>query len=205
LYDLAYLQPIPGIEIFAPRDYRELRHMLHHALLISQGLVVIRYPRGAERTLPAGDTTAVLPVGQAQVLRSGTHLTLAACGSMVRNAMLAASQLAGEGISCEVIDIRRVKPLDLDTILASCQKTGRMATLEDGVVTGGVGMTLAAIVAQRCPGLPVAVIAAGDHPVVQGSVSRIHEREGMDPASIAATCRELAGRASMYPVPDSCP
>jgi deoxyxylulose-5-phosphate synthase len=76
-------------------------------------------------------------------------------------------------------------------------------TVEDGVAAGGVGMTLAATVAQRCPGLPVAVIAAGDHPVVQGSVSRIHEREGMDPGSIASTCRGLADRRSHYPESDS--
>ena len=205
LYDLAYLLPIPGIEILAPRDYGELRQMLHHALYRSEGPVVIRYPRGAERSLPGGEIPAALPIEQAQILRPGEHLTLAACGAMVRNAMLAAAQLADEGISCEVIDIRRVKPLDLDTILSSCRQTGRLATLEDGVAAGGVGMTLAATVAQRCPGLPVAVIAAGDHPVLQGSVSRIHEREGMDPASVARTCRELAGRSTSYPKADSRP
>jgi len=191
VFDLAYLLPIPGMEILAPRDYRELRHMLRHSVFVSKGPVAIRYPRGPERTPPGCGDLPTLPVSQAQILRSGDSLTIASCGAMARNALLAASLLESEGISCEVIDIRRVKPLDTDTILASCLKTGRIVTLEDGVAIGGFGSVMAAWIASHHPCIPVAVIAAGDHPILQGSVSRIHTREGMDPSSIAQACREL--------------
>ncbi|MBP7401881.1 MAG: 1-deoxy-D-xylulose-5-phosphate synthase [Clostridia bacterium] len=191
VYDLAYLMPVPGLEILAPRDYGELRRMLRYAVDQCEGPVCIRYPRGAERRFPGCADLPPLPVGKAQILRPGGDISIVSCGVMARNAILAAQKLDEEGISCEVIDIRRVKPLDLDTVLESVCRTGRLVTLEDGTESGGFGMTLTARISRLCPALPSAVIATGDHPITQGSISQIMAREGMDPDSIARICRSL--------------
>ena len=99
-------------------------------------------------------------------------------------------------ISCEVIDIRHVKPLDMATLLESCRRTGKLVTLEDGTSVGGFGANLCVRLAGLVPGLAYKMVATGDHPIVQGSVSRIFVREGMDPDAIANTCRELASYTS---------
>ncbi len=191
VYDIAYLLPVPNLEILAPRDYSELRRMLRHAVFTSRGPVAIRYPRGSERIAPDCGGLASPPMDKAQILRSGDHITLASCGVMARNAMLAAQLLSEEGIFCEVIDIRRIKPLDRDTILDSCRRTGHLVTIEDGTSEGGVGALVVREAAKVIPVLRYEIIATGDHPIQQGSVSQILSREGMDPVSIANVCRGL--------------
>ena len=171
---------------------KELRLMLRHAVFSSKGPVAIRYPRGAERLAPGCESVPPLSLDRAQVLRTGKHVTIASCGVMALNAILAADILAKEGILCEVIDIRHVKPLDITTLLESCRRTGKLVTLEDGAIVGGFGTSLCCRLVDLIPGLGFRMIGTGDHPVVQGSISRIFTREGMDPDAIANTCRELA-------------
>jgi len=88
------------------------------------------------------------PIGKAAIRRSGDALTLVASAIMVHKALEAAEVLAGEGIDIEVIDLRTVRPMDRETILASVRKTGRLLAVHEGVKTLGVGAEISAMVAE---------------------------------------------------------
>src|SRR5690606_17144617 len=90
-----------------------------------------------------------VPIGKAAVLREGTDCTVVALGTMVHEAMKAAQRLEEEGVSCEVIDLRSVTPLDAETILASVKKTGRLVVVHEAVRTGGIGGEIAALVQEE--------------------------------------------------------
>jgi len=92
-----------------------------------------------------------LEVGRSYVIREGSDVTIAACGSLVDEAQKAADLLAAEGISAEVIDCFSIQPFDEETLLASAAKTGRVVTVEDHSVYGGLGSTVAEVLARRQP------------------------------------------------------
>ena len=91
----------------------------------------------------ADDGTA-LPLGQAFVLRPGSDLTLVSWGAAVHETLLAADTLAGQGIGAEVIDMATLKPLDMDTVLASGARTGRVVIVHEAPLSGGLGAEIAA-------------------------------------------------------------
>ena len=107
----------------------------HKSLLFNRGDV------------PEGDYA--IPFGQARIAREGTDCTLVAIGSMVDKSLTACEKLAGEGISVEVIDPRTIAPLDMATILASVQKTGRLLIVDETFQPCGVGAEIAAQVIDR--------------------------------------------------------
>jgi pyruvate dehydrogenase E1 component beta subunit len=86
----------------------------------------------------------VLPIGNARIARSGSDVTIVAWSMGMSYALKAAEELAGQGIEAEVIDLRTLKPMDTDTIIASVQKTGRAVTVEEGWAQSGVGAEIAA-------------------------------------------------------------
>ena len=90
-----------------------------------------------------------IPFGQAKVVRQGTDLTIVSCGALVRRSVEAAEQLAAEGISCEVIDLRTIVPLDVDTIVASVAKTGRLLVVDEAYAMCGIGAELAAVIMEH--------------------------------------------------------
>lgn len=114
----------------AIRDDNPVLFIEHRGLYWSKGAV------------PDGDH--VVPLGVADVKRSGTDVTVLAISRMVGEALVAAEQLAAQGISVEVVDPRTISPLDLDTILISVRKTGRLVIAHEAVETGGAGGEIAA-------------------------------------------------------------
>jgi pyruvate dehydrogenase E1 component beta subunit len=98
---------------------------------------------------PAAPPDHVVPLGQAAVVRPGTDLTLVALASTVPVALAAAENLAGEGISAEVVDLRCLVPLDMATVLASLERTSRLMIVEENPYQGGWGGTVASIVADE--------------------------------------------------------
>ena len=90
-----------------------------------------------------------LPFGQANVVRAGADLTIVSCGLWLRRSLEAAEQMASQGISCEVIDLRTIVPLDVDTIVASVRKTGRLLVVDEAHAMCGIGAEIAAIVMEH--------------------------------------------------------
>ncbi len=99
-------------------------------------------PRLASGEVPEGDYE--VPLGQASVVREGDQLTVIAYGAMLHEAVTAAEQAAAQGVSCEVIDLRTLWPLDIDTVVASVQKTGRAMVVHEAPRTCGLGAEISA-------------------------------------------------------------
>ncbi len=185
IFDLSYLTHIPNMAVLAPSDLLTLEEMLRYAVEIHSGPIAVRYPRGS---MPPLDAPPFV-FGKAAVLREGTNITLAAVGRMVHTALAAADILMEKGISAEVIDLRTVKPLDMETVRTSVQKTGRLLTLEDNTKIGGIGEQIAASLSGT--GYPVLVRAFPDTFVQQGTVDELMTLYQMDAAGLTADAERM--------------
>ena len=175
VFDIAYLSHLPGMSILAPSSSVQLEEMLEYAVNKHKGVIAIRYPKALYHDLPPAEPFAF---GKAAVVQQGSSVTLAAAGNMLATALEAAKQ---SGKSVEVIDVRTIKPLDVETLRASVQKTGRLVTLEDHAVIGGMGS-----LAEAALGIPVLKLGCQDRFVPHGSVRELHQQCGIDAASVAA-------------------
>ncbi len=111
-FDLSYLRLIPNMVIMAPKDESELRDMLYTAVSYKNGPIAIRYPRGSVLGVQLKEGFDNIEIGKAEKLREGIDIALLAVGSMVDYALKAAKNLETENISCEVVNMRFIKPLD---------------------------------------------------------------------------------------------
>ena len=142
----AWFQHIPGLRVVIPSTPADAKGLLKSAIRDDNPVLFVEH-RGlyaARGEVPGGDH--VVPLGVAAIRRPGQDVTLLALSRMVSVALEAAEELAAQGISVEVIDPRSLAPLDLDTIVASVKKTGRLVVVHEAVTTGGVGAELAASV-----------------------------------------------------------
>ena len=103
------------------------------------GPISLRYPRGSGVGVDITEPMQALPIGKAEVLREGKDVSIWAIGSMVQSAVQAAEKLAEQGISAGVVNMRFAKPLDKELLLAQAKEYGKIVTLEEGVLQGGVG------------------------------------------------------------------
>ena len=133
VFDVAYLDSIPGITVWSPSSFAELERTLEEAVLYGRGPVAIRYPRGGE-----GIYTADSGRERAVVLRPGRDITLVSYGSMINEVLKAAQMLEEQGISPEIIKLNRITPLDPGLVLSSVRRTGALLVAEDCVETGSV-------------------------------------------------------------------
>lgn len=152
LFDLAYLRCVPNAVVMQPKDEDELVDMLQTGLQ-HPGPAFIRYPRGAGVGVKLKAQPVVLPIGQAEMLREGSHIMIWALGNMVQDALKLAARLAAEEhLSVGVVNARFVKPLDRALLLSHATGNRLIVTMEDHVVTGGFGSTvLEALQEAYCP------------------------------------------------------
>lgn len=140
----AWLMSVPGLTVVAPSTPADAYGLMKTALRADGPVVYIDH----KRLFPAPGEVPVLeslvPFGLAAVRRAGTNVTITAHSFMVRMALEAAETLESEGISCEVIDLRSLAPLDMPAIAQSVARTGALVTLEEGQLTSGVGAEVAA-------------------------------------------------------------
>ena len=170
VFDYAYLRSMPEMTIMAPKDENELRHMLKTAVDYD-GPVSVRYPRGSGVGVEITEPMHSLPIGKAEVLREGKDVCLWAIGSMVQSALQVAAKLAEQGISAGVVNMRFAKPLDKELLLAHAAQYGKIVTLEEGALQGGVGSAVLetlneAQILQQCRvltlGIPDEFVLHGD-------------------------------------------
>ena len=161
-----WLIQVPGLKVLAPSDPADAKGLLKAAIRDDNPVVFIEnkllYPKKGD--VPDGLDT--VPIGRARVHRPGQDITIITYGRMVDLAVEAADILAREDVFCEVIDLRTLKPLDIETIFGSVRRTGRVVFVEEG--TGGIGAEVCARIAENClahlKGRPTRV-AAGDVPI----------------------------------------
>lgn len=142
LFDISYLRHIPNLMIMIPKDENELRHMLCTSLQ-HDGPVAIRYPRGQGIGVPLDKELIQLPIGKAERVKEGNHVSIWAVGAMVAEAHKTSEELEREwGIQAEVINARFVKPFDTALLIDSVKNTELLVTMEENVRLGGFGSSV---------------------------------------------------------------
>ena len=148
----AYLAHTPGIKVAYPSNPVDAKGLLLASIedddpvFFFETIKLYRDPK-LRAEVPSGHYT--IPLGKLRVAREGSDVTLIAWGGMVQTAEAAAEAAAGAGISCEVLDLRTISPLDLEGILQSVEKTGRVVIIHEATLTAGFGAEIAALIAQH--------------------------------------------------------
>ncbi len=190
VFDVNYLSSVPGMKIYCPASFEELRAMLRYAVEKARGPVAVRYPKGGE-----GEFKALCGVEGASVIRPGADVTIAAYGTMVNEALAAAKLLEEKGVSVQLVKLNSVAPLDIDTVASCVQKTGRLVVAEECVDAGCVGRRIAAEFSIRnATGVKLALVNLGNRFVQHGTVAELRQLCGIDGASIAHRVEEVLGR-----------
>ena len=154
LEDIASVRALPGLTIIVPCDYHETKKATL-ALAKHVGPAYFRFTREKTPVITTPETP--FEIGKHLVLQEGKDVTIAACGPLLYEALLAAQELQTQGISAEVINCHTIKPFDVNTLITSVKKTGCVVTVEEHQITGGLFGTVAETCAQfaPCPILPV--------------------------------------------------
>jgi len=136
---------IPGLKVVAPYTAADHKGLLKAAIRDPNPVIFLEHELvyGMSMPVPEGGDH-VVPLGKARIARPGEHVTITAFSRMVQFAMEAAEALEGEGISAEVIDLRTLRPLDVETVVKSVQKTNRIVSVEEGWAYSGIGAEIAA-------------------------------------------------------------
>lgn len=161
LFDVSYLNCIPNMVISAPRDENELQHLLYTAVKSNRPMA-IRYPRGKGCGVSLDLALHEIPIGKGELLRQGRDVAVLAFGAMVPPAVEAARRLSEYGVEAMVANARFAKPLDEELILKMAGWTGRLVTVEENTLSGGLGSAVSEVlhksgitdVRVKCIGLP---------------------------------------------------
>jgi pyruvate dehydrogenase E1 component beta subunit len=159
----------PGLKVIAPYSAADAKGLLKAAIRDPNPVIILENEilYGATFDVPE-DPDYIVPIGRARIVRPGKDVTIVAYSIMVRHALAAAETLAQEGIEAEVIDLRTLRPLDTETIVASVKKTNRLVTVEEGWAFAGIGAELAAQMMEQAfdhLDAPVGRVACKDVPL----------------------------------------
>ena len=184
LYDLAYMRIPPNMVVAVPKDEVEMCHLLFTGLQQSKPFC-LRYPRGEVIGAPRHEAMKIIPPGNAQFLREGTDICLAAVGELVYTAMDAAQELARDGIQAEVVNVRYIKPVDTALVDHLCNYVSNLLVLEEGTSIGGVAAALLEAMSQGQEKRPrVHQMAVGDTFPDHGEIPELRSLCGLDVAAV---------------------
>lgn len=166
----ALLWSASGLHVLTPATPADAKGLLKSAIRDNNPVVFLEHKGlyGMRGEVPDGDH--VIPIGQASICREGTDVTIVAWSKLVHDALEAAERLAEEGRSVEVIDPRGIRPLDMDAIVASVKKTGRLVLAHEAPLLGGPGSEVAATIAERALeylAAPIRRVGSPDIPIPQ--------------------------------------
>jgi 2-oxoisovalerate dehydrogenase E1 component beta subunit len=191
----AFFTHIPGLKVVVPSTPHDAKGLLKSSIRDEDPVLFLEHKkmyRSVRGDVPENDYTT--PIGRARVTRPGSQVSVLAYGLMAHYALEAADRVAEEGISAEVVDLRTLRPLDRETILASVRKTGKCLIVYEDNQFGGYGAEVAAIVAEDAFDYldgPVSRVAGPEVPGVP--YNHVLEKWFMvDPEKIAAGIRKLA-------------
>ncbi|MBR0412082.1 MAG: transketolase family protein [Eubacterium sp.] len=185
--DFALMRSIPGMVVICPADDVEARQAVK-AAYYHDGPVYLRFGRLAVPVFH--DDNYKFEIGKGEVICEGTDVTIVANGLMVAEAISAAEQLKAEGISAEVINIATIKPLDEDLIVASAKKTGKVITVEEHNIIGGLGEAVCSALAEKYP-TPVKRIGVNDEFGHSGPAKDLLKQFGLSAENIVKVTKEF--------------
>ena len=179
--DIALMRTIPGMVVISPADDVEARAAVF-AAYEHQGPVYMRFGRLAVPVIN-DNPDYKFEIGKGIVLREGKDLTIIATGLPVSNCLEAAEKLAADGISAEVINMHTIKPLDEAAVVAAAAKTGKIVTVEEHSVIGGLGSAVCDVLSEKLP-TPVLKIGVMDTFGESGPAVELIKKYGLDADSI---------------------
>jgi pyruvate/2-oxoglutarate/acetoin dehydrogenase E1 component len=162
----------PGLYVLTPSTPADMKGLLKSAIRDDNPVLVMPHKALLNTSGEVPDGDHLVPLGQARVCRSGNDVTVVAWSVMLGKALEAAKQMAGDGVDVEVIDPRGVRPFDMDAVLESVRKTGRLVLAHEAPVVGGPGGEVAAVVAERALmhlEAPIRRVGAADVPSPQSA------------------------------------
>ncbi|HJX72293.1 MAG TPA: transketolase C-terminal domain-containing protein, partial [Bacteroidales bacterium] len=195
LNDIAAMRVLPDMTVILPCDVHQTG-ILTEVLTHFDGPVYVRMGRGAVPEVYTKDN-AVFEIGKANLLLEGKDVALIGTGETVYHCLQAAGELKKSGISACVIDMHTVKPLDTDILRNAALKTGRIVTVEEHHVFGGLGSAVAEWVVQNC-NIPVKILGFPDENAVHGSSGELFAYYGLDSKGICKSVREIFNRRKDY-------
>ncbi|MDK2805158.1 MAG: transketolase [Thermoanaerobacterium sp.] len=181
LQDIAVMRAIPGISIIIPADRYETEKMMS-SLLDYEGPVYVRVGRNPVEDVYS-DLNYNYEIGKAVVMRQGNDITIIATGETVKIAVDAADKLKEEGIGCRVLNMHTIKPLDEEAIIKAAHETGRIITIEEHSIFGGLGAAVAEVVAQNKP-VPMKILGIPDEPAIAGNSKQIFDYYGLSVSNL---------------------
>jgi transketolase len=191
LEDIGMMKMLPGMTVVVPADYNQTR-LATKAVVEWHGPCYLRFGRPVWPIFtPAEDPT--FQIGKAQFLSEGTDVTIIACGHLVWHAVEAGQQLEKEGYSVELINMHTIKPLDEAAILKSVGKTGCVVTAEEHQYNGGLGESVARVLATHNPA-PQEFVAVQDSFGESGTPTELLEKYGLSPKDIVAAAKKAISR-----------
>lgn len=185
--DFALMRTIPGMTVMCPSDDVEARQMVKAAYEMD-GPVYMRFARAATPVYHSEDFK--FEIGKGEVVQDGTDIAIIANGIMVPEAIEAGKALAAEGISARVINMATIKPLDEALVLKAARECGRIVTVEEHSIIGGLGEAVCSLLSERCP-TPVKRIGVNDEFGISGPAAALLKHFGLSAENIAAQARTL--------------
>jgi 2-oxoisovalerate dehydrogenase E1 component beta subunit len=191
----AFFTHVPGLKVVIPSTPHDAAGLLRSSIRDPDPVLFFEHKklyRSVRGEVPDSDFT--VPLGKAQVTRSGTQITVIGYGLMAHHALDAADLVESEGISAEVIDVRTLRPLDLDTLLSSVRRTGKCVVVYEDNKFGGYGAEISAILAEEAFDFldgPILRVAGPDVPAVPYAQT-LEEWFMVHPDTIADAIRRLA-------------
>lgn len=185
-FDVPFLRTVPGMKIFAPSNYAELRTALQRAALLENGPVAVRYPRGGEGAFQE-DTFAQA----AALLRDGEDITLCAYGTLINTVLEAADRLAEQGVAAAVVKINELSDSAQSVLSRSVEKTGHLLVLEDCVQEGCLGQQLAANLLNNGEKFSLKLCNLGNRFIPHGTVQQLYSDYKLDTSGVCAAVKEL--------------
>lgn len=190
LEDIGLMKMLPGMTVINPCDYNQTKAATL-AIAAHQGPVYLRFGRPKVANFTPADQ--MFEIGKALLLQEGTDVSIIATGHLVWEALQAAEALAAQGISAEVINIHTIKPLDEAAILASVSKTGCVVTCEEHNVLGGLGESVARVLAAHYPA-PQEFVAVMDSFGESGTPDELMEKYGLNNKAIVRAVDKVIKR-----------
>lgn len=190
LEDIGMMKMLPGMTVIVPCDYNQTKAATI-ALGSHEGPAYLRFGRPSWPIFM--DPDRPFAIGKADMLLSGNQVSIFATGHMVWQAIEAEAMLAEKGISAEVINIHTIKPLDVEAILASVEKTGCAVTCEEHQINGGLGDSVAQVLSRFRPS-PLEMVAVNDSFGESGTPTQLLKKYGLSPDNIVSAVEKVLKR-----------
>lgn len=190
LEDITIMRVLPNMVVLAPCDAIEAEKATF-AMALDERPNYVRLAREKTPIITTHETP--FEIGKAYVFRPGADISLIATGTMTYQALMAAEQLAKDGIIAEVVHVPTVKPLDSETILDSVRKTKCVVTAEEGQIAGGLGGAVAELLSEECP-VPIRRVGMKDRFGESGEPNELRIHFGLDANHIRLAAHELVGK-----------